>query len=516
LEEIPQAKTAAHKLDASALAQRIDQIVAVKWKEAGVEPSDRAEDAEFARRVYLDLGGRIPAVFEARSFLGDKAADKRAKLVEKLLAGPAYANHFANVWRDLLVPEFRTSNNLRFLDYGFDEWLRRKFADNAGYGQMVKELLSAEIYDRSGSGSDPYSRANQATPVGYYLAKGLKPENLAAGTSRLFMGVKLECAQCHDHPFAKWSRQQFWMTAAFFSGFESESTNGYINKSKEIADRHEIAIPGNKQIVQAAFLDGSKPVWQDKMAPRTVLAEWLTRPNNPFFARAAVNRMWAHFFGHAIVEPVDDLIAENKPSHPELLDELAQQFAAHDYDFKFLIRAITLSRTYQLSSRSKSADPPDARLFARMAIKGLSPEQLFDSLVQATGYREDRSEQNRFDRLGSARSDFIARFAQVEKRTDAQTSILQALSLMNGRFINNATNPEVGETLAAVIDAPFLNTAGKIETLYLATLSRKPTSEELEKLKSYMDKGSSPEEEKAALADIFWALLNSSEFILNH
>jgi hypothetical protein len=514
--EIPPAKIADHKLDVSALADRIDQIVAAKWKDVGVEPSDPADDAEFLRRVYLDLVGRIPNVSEARGFLADKAGDKRTRLIEKLMAGAGYANHFTNVWRDHLIPEARTGNRFGFLEFGFDEWLRTKFADNTHYDQMVRELLSVELYNRNQAKGDLYSRAYQATPISYYLAKELKPENLAAGTARLFMGVKLECAQCHDHPFAKWTRQQFWMTAAFFTGIEGQNVNGDAANPKELADRHEITIPGNKQVVKAAFLDGSQPVWKDKVNSRALLAEWLTRPDNPFFARATVNRMWAHFFGHAIVDPVDDLIAENKPSHPELLEELGQQFVAHDFDFKYLIRAITTSRTYQLSSRSKSADPADPRLFARMALKGLSPEQLFDSLALATGYREEKSDPNRGNDRASPRNEFVVRFAQTEKRTDTQTSILQALSLMNGRFVHNATTPGIGETLTAVIDAPFLDTAGRIETLYLATLSRKPRPDELEKLTKYVGKASSKEEENTALADVFWVLLNSSEFILNH
>jgi hypothetical protein len=502
--------------EASALAMRIDQLLASKWQEAQVEPSDPADDAEFMRRIYLDVAGRIPTVSEARAFLTDNAQNKRPKLIEKLLASPAYANHFTNVWGELLIPEARAANRLRFLEPGFDAWLRKQFANNTRYDQTVRELIAAELFDKSKPGASPYSRTGRASPISFYLAKELKPENLAAATTRIFMGVKLECAQCHDHPHAKWTRQQFWETAAFFACFEGQNADGFVNNAKEVPERHEVVMPGGGRVVQAAFLDGGKPDWKNKISPRVALAEWLTRPENPYFARATVNRLWGHFFGNAIVEPIDDLIPENKPSHPELLEELARQFAAHNFDFKYLIRAITMSRAYQLSSRSKSADPPDVRLFARMAIKGLSPEQFFDSLIQATGYREDKSDPNRVFDPTSARQEFLTKFAQTDKRTEAQTSILQALALMNGRFVHSATTPEVGETLAAVLDAPFFDTAGRIETLFLATLSRKARSEEAEKLIKFVNKAKTKEESRTALADVFWALLNSSEFNLNH
>jgi hypothetical protein len=335
------------------------------------------------------------------------------------------------------------------------------------------------------------------------------------------MGVKIECAQCHNHPFAKWTRQQFWETAAFFAGL-SRDGNNFFGNFREMTDRREMSIPGTDRVVQANFLDGTEPRWKYKVGPRVTFADWLTSRENPFFARAAANRLWAHFFGAGIVEPVDDLGNEDpepshQPSHPGLLDELAKQFAAHDFDVKFLVRAITMSKAYQLTSAQSDPSQDDLRLLARMPVKGMTAEQLFDSVSAATGYREPPGPQGPFIIAGNTpRTDFLTKFASQDKRTETTTSILQALALMNGRLVADATNVERSITLAGVADAPFLDTAGKVETLYLATLSRQPRPAERDRFVKYIDGGGPEKDKKKALADVFWALLNSSEFILNH
>jgi hypothetical protein len=244
------------------------------------------------------------------------------------------------------------------------------------------------------------------------------------------------------------------------------------------------------------------------------LADWLTNSKNPYFARTAANRLWAHFFGIGIVEPVDEPGGDNPPSHPQLLDELARQLVEHKFDLRFLIRAIALSHTYQLTSTVTDPSQNDPRLFARMALKGLSAEQLFDSLAQATGYRERTVTGRQFGRLGrTPRAEFLARFASQDKRTEMQTSIPQALLLMNGSFIADATSVDRSELLAATLEAPFLkDPSERIEALYLATLARKPRAEELVPLVKHV----AEEDSRKALADIFWSLLNSSEFVLNH
>jgi len=499
--------------DALALAARIDQFVAARWEAEKVRPAPLADDAMFLRRVYLDIAGRIPSVAEARAFLTDKRPDRRQRLVDRLLDSPAHVKHSANVWRALLVPE--ADFTARFTQPIMEAWLRKQFAANVGYDQLVRELLTAPVgNDR---GLNIYSGGDAGpTPIAFYSNKEYKPENVGAATARLFLGVKLECAQCHNHPFAHWTRQQFWEFAAFFAGFDAQTQMGFVTGLREIKDRREIAISGGSKVVQASFLDGTEPKWKYNVGSRQLLAEWVTSPKNPYFARAGANRLWASFFGTGLVEPVDDLRAENPPSHPELLDELASQFAAHQFDFKFLIRAITASRAYQLSSVSSHPTQEDPRLFARMALKGLTPEQLFDSLSLATGFREKVPDRRFILERESVRDQFLNQFASQDKRTEFQTSILQSLMLMNGKFMEEVTSPDRSATLASVADSPFLDTRQKIGALFLAALARPPRSNEVERFTRYVKEGGTRGDAKSALGDVFWVLLNSPEFLLNH
>jgi hypothetical protein len=246
----------------------------------------------------------------------------------------------------------------------------------------------------------------------------------------------------------------------------------------------------------------------------------MTAADNPYFARAAANRLWAHFFGVGIIDPVDDLGTDNLPSHPELLDELAAELARHRFDLKFLVRAITASKTYQLTSAATHESQNEPQAFARMMLKGLTPEQVFDSLVTATGYREARPGEAvppGFLNPGTARAEFLSKFANSsDKRTEHQTSILQALSLMNGKFVADATGLQSSGTLGALLDVPFMDNRGRLDALYLAALSRPMRPQEAARLVPYVNKGGPSGDSRKALADVYWALLNSSEFILNH
>jgi hypothetical protein len=479
--------------DAAGLAATIDRLLAERWAAAGVEPAPAAGDAEFLRRVSLSLTGKIPSVAAARDFLAETGQDKRRRLVDRLLQSRAYVSHFTNVWRAILLPEKGAEDpDLRA---GFEAWLRARIAANAGYDRMVREILTASAGRARGNafgGFDP--NAGQLTPVGFDQANENKPENLAGSTARLFLGVRLECAQCHKHPFARWRREQFWAYAAFFT------------PRPPSGKAPSIAIPTMGKVVEARFLDGSAPAWTDGTAPRAALAGWILAPANPYFARTAVNRVWAHFFGVGLVEPVDDLTQETGPN--PLLDELAQHFVAHGYDLKDLIRGIVNSRAYGLSSRQTHRGRDNPRLFARMPVRGLAPEQIFDSLVEATRHEVAG---------GTARAEFLKRFANpADRPTEVQTSMLQALALMNGRVVADATSLERSTTLQAVAEAPFLDTAGRVEALYLAALTRKPRHEESARLVKYVESGGPSGDRKQALADVFWALLNSSEFLFNH
>ncbi len=510
-----------------ALAAKIDQLLAARWTATKMVPAPVADDAEYLRRIYLDLIGRIPSVAEARAFLTDPSPAKRTRLVEDLLKTPAYVEHFTNIWRNLLVPEAGTNGEVQAQVNGFNDWLRKQIAANVAYDRMVRELLTLpfagdRVRSRAPVRTEP---ASEPTPQAFYLAKEVKPENLAASTAALFLGAKIECAQCHDHPTAPWTREQFWSFAAFFAGLQRAPAEGG-GGIREIFDRRELAIPGSSRVVEAIFLDNTEPRWKFNIGSRTTLAEWMTAPGNRAFAHAAVNRLWAHFFGLGLHEPVDDFAADNGTGLPELLDELAQQFVKHQFDVQFLIRVLTASQVYQRTSAVGAAAPlpsgegPLPHLFERMAIKGLTPEQLFDSLALATGYREapaPRGQVPQNETRNSPRAEFLAKFAATGlPRTEMHMSIPQALMLMNGRFISDATSLTREGTLVTVLRDPTLDPTSRIETLFLATLSRKPTARERARVVRYVEQGGPSKDPERAVADVFWALLNSTEFIVNH
>jgi len=491
--------------DARTLTARIDAVLASRWAEAKIRPAAVADDGEFLRRVSLDVIGKIPTAAEARDFLDDPSRDKRLRLVDRLLDSPAYTTRATEIWRQLLLPEADTEAQVRAVSGNFEAWLRRKVAEEAGYDRIVREILTAKLKDRNSNALMLNGRA-APSPTAYYVAKEGKPENLAAGAARVFLGVRLECAQCHDHPFAPWKREQFWSFAAFFAGVPSLGADEVTSTGpKDAPERRELTIPGTKKVVSAALLDGSSVVFRPRADSREALADWITSPKNPYFARAAVNRVWARFFGVGLVEPVDDLDLDAASEFTGLLDDLAGQFRDHGYDLKYLIRVLTATRAYNLSSAANAVESTTP-MFTSMPVRGLSPGQLFDSLSQATG-----------SDLAEARARFLELFANREERsTEAQTSILQALTMMNGGYIADATSPETGEVLGAIARAPFLDTAGQLETLYLATLTRRPRAEELSLLIRYVDRREGPDERAKALADVFWALLNGPEFHLNH
>ena len=502
--------------EAMGLAAKIDELIAARWQATGAEPAPTADDAEFIRRVYLDLAGKIPLAGEVREFLDDASPEKRRRLVDRLLEGPGYIVHFTNVWRALLLPEANSEFQIRALVPNFEAWLREHVAAGSGFDDIARDLLTTSLQTGEQQQTfNPYSQRSNVTPIAFYTAKQAKPENLAASAARVFLGVRVGCAQCHDHPFTEWKQEDFWRFAAFFAEIESQNQGRQFQIQP---GRRKLTIPGTERLVEARYLDGTEPKWADDTGPRTTLVDWLTSPENPYFARASVNRIWAHLFGTGLVDPVDDFDPSNPPSHPELLDELARGFAAHEFDLKFLIRALTRSRAYQLTSAFTHASQTDPRLFARMQVKGLTAEQIFDSLVQATGYRQDRRNQFRFGyNPNSPRGQFLARFGDRSGgEADRETTILQALTMMNGGVIVSSTGLDTSLTLAAVAMAPFLDTTGRVEALFLASLSRKPTPEEAAKFVAYVDDGGTRGDSNVALADVFWALLNSAEFLSNH
>ncbi len=428
--------------DADALAARLNQLLAARWDANQVKPAAAADDAEFMRRLYLDLAGTIPPVSEVRGFLADTSPDRRRKLIDKLLNGPDYVSHFTDVWRANWLPDGPDVDNLG-LRPSFEAWLRVRLSENAGYDRMAAEILTSAMPNPRGQADGlAIYQPTGISPAAFYVAYENKPEKLAGATSRLFLAVRLECAQCHNHPFAEWTREQFWQYAAFFGGQNAKPS---------------IVIPNLGTVVAARFPDGTQPKFTNGASPRTVLADWTVSPDNKYFARAGVNRVWSLFFGIGLVEPVDDLLRDKEKN--EMLDELARQFTEHHFDLKFLIRAIVGTRAYQLTSRQTDPSQDEPRLFARMAVKALSTEQVIASLMEATGSKPASPAP------GLLRSELGGSFArQPNKPTEFQTSIPQALALMNGKFVNDATGRRrEAATLGARPRAVRFDTKGRVE-----------------------------------------------------
>jgi hypothetical protein len=515
----PVANPAAVDARIAELAADIDRFLDDRLAQEQVVAAPLADDAEFFRRVSLDVAGRVPRVAALREFLADTRPDKRRRAVDDLLAGPAYVAHFARVWRGVMIPEADSNPEVRFLLPPFEAWLRRRLLDNIPYDRLVREILEMTVDPRQAD--NPFQPQPGLNALSYYQSKQLKPENLAASTARMFLGVRIECAQCHDHPFDEWKQEQFWGYAAFFAGLKrdgnADAAMMQINAIEESLGPTQLEIPLQGKTVTPTHFDGSQPTLGSRDSPRRILANWMVSPENGYFARTLVNRLWGQFFGTGIVHPIDDFTAENPPSHPELLDRLARMFVDSGHDLKLVIRVLTATQAYQRTSRQTDASQTDPRLFSRMAVKGLTPDQIFDSIAQATGFREDR--QRNMSPLGdpgSARGEFVQMFENTrDSQTETQTTILQALAMMNGRFVADATSPGNSQTLAALIDFPLMTQGERIETLYMAALGRPPEAEEMTRLENYVQSGGPTGDWKQALGDVFWSLLNSSEFLFN-
>jgi uncharacterized protein DUF1553/uncharacterized protein DUF1549 len=504
-------------LDAKALAGRIDYWLGVRQAAKGVKAAGIADDAEFIRRLYLDLSGCVPPVIDARDFFDDHRPDKRLIWVEMLLDGrkptrkpDAFNAHFTNVWRAWLLSRVDTERSA-FLGPDTEKWLQTRLKDDLPYDRLVRQLITerASIQPDNRMAAQRFRRFRAGeVPSLFDQINESKPETLAGTTSRLFLGIKLECAQCHnDRSGGNWTQSEFWSFAAFFARQGSQSNR-----------QRTIAIPGKDEVVQARFLRGAEPTFNAGDNAREIIADWLVSPTNAFFARAGANRIWSYFFGIGLVDPVDEQGDHNLPSHPELLDELARQFTDHHYDLKYLVRAIVASKAYQRTSTVNSSNQEDSRLFGRMHVRGLSAEQIFDSLAEVTEFENtSRSVSGRLENGNSLppRQQFLSRFSHQYKATETPTSILQALYLMNSPFATERTSPEHNNTLMTLARQKTSH-ARRIETLFLVVLSRKPTTTELNQCVSYIGRGGSSDDQGQALADVFWALINCAEFSVNH
>ena len=496
----------------------IDRLLESSWKKAGVTPARPATDEEYLRRAYLDLLGRIPTIQEARAFLQTRETDKREKLVDFLLEHADYPKNFATQWTVLLIGR---GNQGRRVDRGaLASWLRKQFSANRPWNDMVFDLVTA-------AGSNKQNGA-----VNYVLAH-LESDAvpLTSLTTRLFLGQQIQCTQCHDHPSNEWKQGDFWGINAFFKGLKSEEKSAVNDTGLEAYDHTELRDEPSDAYVRfdkrnglvgiafPKFLNGQKISQGTDVIRRTELGKLIVDPKNQDLSRAFVNRMWAHFMGRGFVNPVDDIGPHNSPSNPELLDKLGRQFQDSRYDVKELVRWIMASRAYQASSvKGKGADKEEG-LFSFMQLRPMSPEQLFDSLLTATNaHRAGNGLQSDQKRDAWLRQ-FLFAFGndEGEETTNFQGTIPQALMMMNGELLREALSGKPGSFLAGCIEEAQVQSRSPevymVNQIYLAALSRYPTRKEFQLAGHYL---ASYPDSLYVLQDLFWALLNSNEFILIH
>ena len=429
-------------------------------------------------------------VSEARDFLGDRSADKRERLIARLLADSRYPQHMIRVWGRIMIPpsspQPRLAAQLR-------PWLQAQFRDNVAYDKVVRELLSAP------------ARTGSNTPGVFYVAVGNKPAPATAAVARIFLGTRIGCAECHDHPFTTRTQEDFWGVAAFFSDVGSRQPRP-LGKDAKVTIRR----PETKVVYTARYLDGKDPTFLERQTARQVFADWVV--THPDFAATAANRLWQHLFGRGLAEPVDSL--DEVEERPAMLAELGRRFADADFDIRWYLAGLCRTKAYQRASDRDSLTDTD--LFTHVGLKTLTSEQVFDALEQALSLpiTADRSS----PRYSGQRQRLIDKLDEATGESPEQyrAGILQALVMLNGELVLAGTDLNQSRTLRAVVEAPFLSPSEKIETLYLAALTRPPRPEELQTMIAYVSMGRSEDTERQAYADVFWALLNSPEFVLNH
>ncbi len=527
--------------------RQINDAIRQAWTDHSLAPSAAATDGEWCRRVYLDVLGRVPTVNELSTYTGDKSRDKRRKLVDRLLGSDyadEYTRNWTTIWTNLLIGRTGGTERRSLVNRdGMQQYLRETLSYNKPYDQMAKDLITATGSCRPGD-SDFNGAAN-------FLADKMAEGGVqaTAKTSQIFLGMAVQCTQCHDHPFNEHKQNQFWELNAFFRQTKVERQEdgerrnvgrvvnvdfkGETGDAKKAEIYYELR-NGKMKVAYPVFIDGISLAavfasqgesfgdhgYVKDVNRRDELAKLILASRD--FDRAMVNRIWGHFLGYGFTKPVDDIGPHNTPSHPELLDQLGSDFREANFDLKALMRGIVLSEPYNLSSqianRNQSDDPNlGARpMFSRFYLRQMEAEQLYESLLVATA--ADGTVKG--DERDSMKDRWLKQFNTAFGTDDNQESntfngsIPQALTLMNGDLIKQATGNEAGSMLARVAGDSKMTNAEKIRYLYLAAFSRSPTKPELNIANELLvARGGNV---GAALQDIWWALLNSNEFILNH
>lgn len=525
---------------------RINEEIRKGWKEADLKPSSPATEGEWCRRVYLDVLGRIPSVEELNAFLNSKEKDKRVKLVNTLLYNDKYTDDFVRnwttIWTNILIGRSGGTGDDRLTSRaGMQKYLRDSFANNKPYDRMVVELVTARGVSQPGE--DNFNGAVN------FLANKLDEEGAqaTAQTSRIFLGLQVQCTQCHNHPFNDWKQQKYWEFNAFFrqarvlrrfeQGGNRPTAIELVNQ--DFAGEGATPSPSNAEIYyeqRNGVLKSAYPVFVDNtpiktsgyvndVDRRTELSKLML--GSEFLPKAAVNRLWGHFLGYGFTKPIDDLGPHNQPSNPALLDYLSQEFAKNSFDYRKLISWIVLSEPYSLSSTgaaktsspNKPGDDPsvgDIPKFSRFYLRQMRAEELYESLVVATEAQKSRGS---YEEQEAEKREWLSQFVvafgndEGEESTTFNGTIPQALMLFNGDLINKAISDEQGGFLYRLANSARLKPEQKVEFLFLAALARKPSKDELRVAGQLQAaRGNALH----GLQDLWWALLNSNEFILNH
>lgn len=489
----------------------IDHLVLAKWKKLGLRPSPVCDDATFLRRLTVDLCGRLPAVPEIRAFLADQSPDKRAKAVDRLLDGPDYPAYFAMKWGSIL-----RNSNLAGADkaaYAFHNWIKDSIARNRPYDEFVRGVVAA-----AGEWSD--------SPAinWYWQNRDDQLHQTTADVAQVFLGIRLQCAKCHHHPYERWGQADYYGLAGFFARLGRKSFGEpppYYSATTVTTGEKD---PTTGKAPEPKFPDGSLARFSPEEDPRHALVDWMARPDNPFFTKALANRMWGHFFGRGIVQEVDDLRDTNPPSNPELLAHLANEFVRSKYDVKALIRQMLTSRVYQLSSEPTGDNRTDNQNFARYYARRMPAEVFHDAVNQACESRQDFNGMPRSARAidlphenyGSYFLDVFDRPKRVsvcECERSTSATLAQVLLLSNSEEMENKIG--AGDGRVARMIKSMMSDEDMIDELFLAARGRLPQSAEKQRAKSHLAAAGKNERAKA-LEDLLWALINSREFLFNH
>jgi len=499
----------------------VDQHTATKWRELGISPSELATEEQFLRRVYLDVTGTLPSVGVVSQYLADPSKTKRDTLIDKLLESPEYSFYFANKWADVLRVKRRGQPDRASGTFSFHDWIRDSIATDKPYSEFVRDIVSA-LGDETKS------------PATVWYKEVTTPEQFVDDVSQVFLGQRLACAQCHHHPYEKWTQDDYWGIAAYFGrvGKKTIPTPGRQNNNQSqrlsIYTKSSGSVT-NKRTNKAADmkpLDGEAVTVGGDDDPRNQFVDWMVDPKNPFFAKAVANRYWAHFFGRGIVDPLDDMRATNPPSNPELLDELAKNLVENKYSLKALIKSIVKSRTYQLSSAPNEFNKSDKQSYARYYPKRLQAEVVFDAVCNVTespsdfpGLPKDKNAPKRAIELPdeSFASYFLdvlgrpQRISACECERVNEASLAMILHLLNSDEVQGKIS-RAGARAEKLAKDPRSDDE-KVTELFLLTQAKKPTPEQLSLARENIVKHE--KNKKLAYENIIWALVNSKGFLFN-